>query len=65
MASFKSVKFKVIRYFLTFEPLFLGITSCAQFMNIDSYLVILKTAKNDTNKVLLRRSIWWPKGKKI
>ncbi len=65
MASFKSVKFKVIRYFLAFCSIIIGYTTFAQLMNIDSCLTILKTAKNDTNKVLLRRSIWWPKGKKI
>ncbi len=53
------MKFRIIRYFLTFCTIIFGHYSYAQLMNIDSCLVILKTAKDDTNKVMLLDAIAW------
>ena len=53
------MKFRVIRYFLMFCAIVFGQYAYAQLMNIDSCLTILKTAKEDTNKVLLLDAIAW------
>jgi hypothetical protein len=59
MASFKSVKIRVIRYFLTFWIILFGHYTHAQLLNVDSCLNVLKTAKEDTNKVILLDEIAW------
>jgi hypothetical protein len=59
MASFKSVKIRVIRYFLTFCIILFGHFTHAQLLNVDSCLNVLKTAKEDTNKVILLDEIAW------
>ena len=53
------MKFRIIRYFLALLIAFFGHYSYAQLMNIDSCLIVLKTAKDDTNKVLLLDAIAW------
>ncbi len=53
------MKFRIITYFLTFCAIIFGQYSYAQLMNIDSCLTVLKTAKDDTNKVLLLDAIAW------
>jgi serine phosphatase RsbU (regulator of sigma subunit) len=59
MASFKSMKIRVIRYFLTFCAILFGHYTHAQLLNVDSCLNVLKTAKEDTNKVILLDEIAW------
>lgn len=53
------MKFRIFRYFLALFLAFFGHNSYAQLMNIDSCLTVLKTAKDDTNKVLLLDAIAW------
>ena len=47
------MKFRIIRYFLTFCAIIFGHYSYSQLLNVDSCLNVLKTAKEDTNKVIL------------
>ncbi len=59
MARFKSVKISIIRYFLLLGAIVFGHYSYSQLMNVDSCLNVLKTAKEDTNKVVLLDAIAW------
>jgi serine phosphatase RsbU (regulator of sigma subunit) len=59
MASFKSVKFRLITYFLIFCGIIFSQDVFSQGSNIDSCLNVLKTAKDDTNKVILLDHIAW------
>lgn len=53
------MKFRIIRYFLTFCAIIFGHYSYSQLLNVDSCLNVLKTAKEDTNKVILLDEIAW------
>ena len=59
MASFKSVKIRAIRYFFTFCTILFGHYTHAQLLNVDSCINVLKTAKEDTNKIILLDEIAW------
>ncbi len=53
------MKFKWVKYILVFYAMIICNHTYAQLINIDSCLTVLKTAKDDTNKVLLLDVIAW------
>jgi len=53
------VKSWIVRYFLIFNTIIFGHYSYSQLLNVDSCLNVLKTAKEDTNKVILLNEIAW------
>jgi serine phosphatase RsbU (regulator of sigma subunit) len=59
MGSFKSMKVGYSRYLLAFCCFVFSHIGMAQFMNIDSAIAVLKTLKEDTNKVYLLDKIAW------
>lgn len=48
-----------IKYFLTFCAIIFGQYSFVKSINLDSCILVLKTSKDDTNKVLLLNKIAW------
>ncbi len=53
------MSFKVFKYLLFFNCMFLWKLAFSQNLNVDSCLQVLKTAKEDTNKVILLDKIAW------